>query len=150
MTHSWVSVCSLKTTTPEEMKENWVLVIRAIWLSNSSLGGTVSSWRPLGGLLTACGRLLFIRFQTNASVKGLLHCPLLTILACLQTETMSPFSLNRPSGHLREDQSWEWGWGEQSGRRRRGRCGFSKVSLSMVSERLEIYSKCLFWLEKQQ
>ena len=86
-------------------------------------------------------------FRPTLLVKGLLHWPLLTTLARSQIETMPPFSLNSPWGHLREDQGGEGGWGEQLGRRR-GRktgCRFSKVSWSMMSEGLEIYSKCLSW-----
>lgn len=71
MTHSWVSACSLKTTIPDGGHVNtWVLVIRAIWQSDSSLGAQWADDVSLGELPTAHGYLLFIRFQTNASVKG--------------------------------------------------------------------------------
>lgn len=83
--------------------------------------------------------------------RGLLHWPLPTILAWSQTDTMPPLFSEQSFGPLREDQGWEWGWGERFGRSRRRRgCGLSKVSWSMISEHLEIYSKCLSWLEKQQ
>lgn len=115
------------------------------------LGGTVSRWRQLGGTSYSPWISPFHQISNQCFCQGLHHWPLLAILAHIQTETMSPYSLNCPLGHLREDQSWGWGWGEQWGRRRRrGGCGFSKVSLSMVRERLEIYSKALSWLEKQQ
>lgn len=53
------------------------------------------------------GCLHFIEFQANASCQGATLLALLTILARSPVETMSPFSLNSSSGHLREDQGLE-------------------------------------------
>lgn len=129
------------------IKENGVLVIGQLdsgTLPWEAPGAAEVSWE---GFWPPVDASISSRFRPTLVVKGPLHWPLLTTLARSQVETMSPFSVHSPWGHLREGQGWEGGWGEQLGRRRRRKsgCRFSKVSWSMMREGLEISSKCLSW-----
>lgn len=70
--------------------------------------GPVSRRGHAEGRPVACGRLCFIEFQTDTSCQ---EAPSLVSADHFGTkpigETMLPFSLNSPLGHLREDQGRE-------------------------------------------